>query len=322
MTRLSLAEIEEARRRLAPLLTSTPLVHSWWLSAAAATPVYLKVESIQLTHAFKIRGAFNALLKLVERSGAQRPTVVTASAGNHGSGVAVAASRLGISAIVFAPRTAPAVKKDAIRRLGATLHETTDYDAAEFEAREYARTQGACYLSPYNNPDVIAGAGTIGLEIVDALPDVTTVVVPIGGGGLASGVAIAVKGRLPHATVVAVEADASRAFGTSLARGEITVIQPGPSVADGLTGNLEPGSITFELVRQHVDRVVAVSEAELADAIRGLAAEEHLIAEGAGAAATAAILAGRALGPGDRAAAILSGGNIDMATFTSVVATA
>jgi threonine dehydratase len=322
MTGPSLAEIEAARRRLAPWLTSTPLLHSWWLSAAASTPVHLKVESIQLTHAFKIRGAFNALLKLVERSGARLPTVVTASAGNHGSGVAVAASRLGISAIVFAPRTAPAVKKDAIRRLGATLHETTDYDAAEIEAREYARTQGACYLSPYNNPDVIAGAGTIGLEIVDALPDVTTVVVPIGGGGLASGVAIAVKGKLPHTTVIAVEAEASRAFGTSLARGEITAIQPGRSVADGLTGNLEPGSITFELVRRYVDRVVAVSESELADAIRGLAAEEHLIAEGAGAATTAAILAGRAVGPGDRAAAILSGGNIDLATFTSVVATA
>ena len=322
MTGPSFTDIEEARRRLAPLLARTPLLHSWWLSAAASTPVHLKLESIQLTNSFKIRGAFNALLKLVETSGARRPTVVAASAGNHGAGVAVAAARLSVPLVVFAPRTAPTVKKDAIRRLGATLHETTDYDAAESEARAFARAQGTCYLSPYNHPDVIAGAGTVGLEIVDALPAVTTVVVPIGGGGLASGVAIAVKGRLPHATVIAVEAEASRAFGTSLARGEITAIQPRRSLADGLTGNLEPGSITFELVRRHVDRVIAVSESELVDAVRGLAAEEHLIAEGAGAAAAAAVLAGRAVGRGDCAAVILSGGNIDLATFTSVVATA
>lgn len=317
----SLGDIEEARHRLSRFLSPTPLLHSEWLSSASGATVHLKVESLQQTHAFKIRGAFNALLKLAETA-AERPTIVTASAGNHGRGVALAASRVGFSTVVFAPRNAPRVKKDAIRRHGAVLHETSDYDAAEREAREYAQARGGYYLSPYNHPDVIAGAGTVGLEIVDALPELTTVIVPVGGGGLASGVAIAVKGRLPHATVIGVEAEASQAFAVSLARGAITEIQPRRSLADGLTGNLEPGSITFDLVRQHVDRMVAVSEAHLEDAVRGLAAEEHLIAEGAGAAATAAVLAGRCVDRGDRVAVILSGGNIDLATFTSLVAKA
>ena len=322
MTGLAAGDIEDARRRLAPWIMPTPMLQSEWLSTVADADVRLKVESLQPTHSFKIRGAFNALLKLADELGAKRPTIVTASAGNHGRGVAMAASRLGFQAVVFAPASAPTVKKAAIRRHGAVLRETNDYDAAEAEARAYAAAEGAHYLSPYNHRDGIEGAGTVGLEIASALPELTTVVVPIGGGGLASGVAIAIKSRLPHIAVIAVEAEASPAFSVSLARGAITEIRPGPSIADGLTGNLEPGSITFELVRQYVDRLVSVSEADLVAAMRGLAAEEHLIAEGAGAAATAAILARHAVNRGERAVAILSGGNIDLSTFTSVVATA
>ena len=322
MTGPSLADIEQAARRLSSWLRPTSLLHSEWLSGVSGADVHIKVESLQPSHAFKIRGAVNALSKLADAAGSKRPPIVTASAGNHGRAVALAASRLGFSAVVFAPATAPRVKKDAIRRHGAQLHETADYDAAEFEAREYARAHGAYYLSPYNNPDVIAGAGTMGLEIVAALPDVTTVVVPLGGGGLASGIGIAVKSLRSDVKVIGVEAEASRGFSESLARGAITVIEPQPSLADGLTGNLEPDSITFALVQQYVDRVVAVSEAELADAVRGLAAEEHLIAEGAGAATIAATVAGRAVAAGERAAVILSGANIDLTRFTSVVATA
>jgi threonine dehydratase len=314
---LTLRDIYAAHRRLAQHITPTPLRHSEWLSAITAAEVLLKLESLQLTNSFKIRGAMNAALRLV--ASGKPPTIVTASAGNHGRAFAFAAKRLGLEAIVFTPSTAPETKKAAIRRLGATLHETPDYDAAEHRAREYARESGAVYLSPYNHRDVIAGAGTIALEILGAAPDLDVLIVPLGGGGLASGVALAIKSAAPHVSIIGVEVDASRPFATGFAHGRITTISVLPSLADGLIGNLEPGSITFELVRRYVDRLVSVSEADLQRAIRGLVAEEHVIAEGAGATATAAVLAAGAVTPGQRVVALVTGGNIDLATLVGVV---
>lgn len=322
----SLIDIYAARQRLLPVLRATPMLPSEWLSSIADADVHLKIESLQPTHSFKIRGALNALLKIAEDArskGREAPSVVTASAGNHGSAVAMASAWLGIRAIVFAPASLPETKKAAIRRHGAELRDDPpDYDAAERDARSYAMTGDAIYLSPYNHADVIAGAGTAALEILDALPALDVIVVPVGGGGLASGIAIAMKAARPHVTVIGVEVQASTPCAASLARGSIAEIRPQPSLADGLTGNLEAGSITFDLVRRYVDRVINVSEAELARAIHGLAAEEHLIAEGAGAAATAAVLARLAIDAGQSGVVMLTGANIDLAQFISVAATA
>lgn len=322
----TLLDVFAARRRLASYLRPTPLRTSDWLSAVARAPVQIKVESILPTSAFKIRGALNALLVAAEQAritGAALPAIVTASAGNHGAAMSLAAERLGFTAVVFTPTDAPDAKKDAIRRHGADLRDTAPtYDDAETQAQAYAAAHQALYLSPYNHPDVIAGAGTIALEIVDELPDVDLVVIPLGGGGLASGMAIALKAAAPRITIVGVEAAASPAFSTSLAHGAITAIVPEPSLADGLTGNLEAGTMTFDLVRRHVDRVVSVSETALAQAVHGLAAHDHLLAEGAGAAAAAAVLARLAVDPGQRAVVMLTGANIDLARFISVAATA
>ncbi len=322
----TLLDVFAARRRLAPYLRPTPLRPSDWLSAVARAPVQIKVESMLPTSAFKIRGALNALLVAAEQArltGAARPAIVTASAGNHGAAMSLAAERLGFTAVVFTPTDAPDAKKDAIRRHGADLRDTAPtYDDAETQAQAYAAAHQAVYLSPYNHPDVIAGAGTTALEIIDALPDVDLVVVPLGGGGLASGMAIALKAAAPRITIVGVEAAASPAFSTSLAQGAITAIVPEPSLADGLTGNLQAGTMTFDLVRRHVDRVVSVSETALAQAVHGLAAHDHLLAEGAGAAAAAAVLARLAVEPGQRAVVMLTGANIDLARFISVAATA
>jgi threonine dehydratase len=320
----TILDIYGARRRLSRFLRPTPLLHSTWLSAATGAEVHLKLESIQPTHSFKIRGALNALVKLAEQAGGHRrekPMVVTASAGNHGCSMAMAAAQLGFRATVFTPATAPEAKKSAIRQHGAELRDDApDYDAAEHEARAYAAAaQGALYLSPYNHGDVIAGAGTVALEVLEELPTLETIVVPLGGGGLASGIAIVMKAAAPRVTVIGVEVEASTAFATSLARGAITKIGPRPSLADGLAGNLEPWSITFDLVRRYVDRVVSVSEWELERAIRGLAADEHLIAEGAGATATAAVLARRAVETGQRGVVMLTGANIDWTQFISAV---
>jgi threonine dehydratase len=306
-------DVYRAQRRLGTRLPKTPLLQSSWLSSIADGHVYLKVESATLTGSFKIRGALNAALKLSEGIDSDTPTVVTASAGNHGRALALAAELLGLNCVVFTPQSAPMVKTNAIRRHGAILHgDCEDYDAAERQARAFADAEGGIYLSPYNNADVIAGAGTIGLELIDALPQFDVAVVPLGGGGLASGIGLALKAAAPRVTVVGVEAESSSPFTLSLEAGHITEITPRPSLADGLVGNLEPGSITFPLVKQVVDYVVTVSEDEIARAMKGLATEERLIVEGAGAAATAAIMAGKASAPGQRVISIVSGGNVDL----------
>jgi threonine dehydratase len=316
---LSLRDIFAARRRLRPHVLDTPLRPSEWLSEATGATVLLKLESTQRTNSFKFRGAMNVALCLQERGGARR--VVTASAGNHGRAMALAAQRLGFEAVVFTPSTAPETKRAAIRRLGADLRDDApDYDAAERLAREYAAERDVPYISPYNNRDVIAGAGTVALEILEEAPDTTHVIVPLGGGGLASGVALALKSAAPHVTVVGVEVDASQPFGVSLPRGAITAIDVKPSLADGLIGNLEPGSMTFPLVQKYVDRVVSVGEDDLQRAMRGLAAEEHVIAEGAGATATAALLSSPIASSGHRVVCLVTGGNVDHAVLARLLA--
>lgn len=309
----TVTDVYAARRRLGTRLPRTPLLPSSWLSSIADGNVFLKIESLNLTNSFKIRGALNAALRLSEGLDSDTQTIVAASAGNHGRSLALAAEELGMACVIFTPSSAPEAKQNAIRRHGAVLHsDCADYDAAEKQAKEFADAEGGIYISPYNHPDVIAGAGTIGLEIVETMPSFDVLVVPLGGGGLASGVGLAVKAAAPQATIVGVEVEASSPFSISLEAGRITEITPRPSLADGLVGNLEPGSITFPLVKQMVDDVVTVSEDDLGRAMKGLATEERLIVEGAGAAAVAAIMSGKASAPGQRVIALVTGGNVDL----------
>jgi threonine dehydratase len=307
------ADVMAARRRIRDRVDVTPLHESAWLSSLTRHSVALKLENVQRTGSFKIRGAFNALARMERGS-----EVVTASAGNHGRAIALAAETLGLRATVFAPADAPKAKLAAIERHGATLRCVATYDEAERKGRDLARESGRPFVSPYNHPDVVAGAGTIAVEIFDVAPDTATFVVPVGGGGLIAGIAIAAKAIAPGVRIIGVEADASTAFTTSLRNGRITAIEPKTTLADGLAGNLEPGSITFEIVQRLVDQVVTVSEGELAAAMRGLAGEEHLIAEGAGAAAVAAIAAGK-VRPEGKTVAIVSGANIDLDRLIGVL---
>ncbi|MGH9369959.1 MAG: pyridoxal-phosphate dependent enzyme, partial [Vicinamibacterales bacterium] len=255
------------------------------------------------------------VLRLAERS--ELPAaLVTASAGNHGWALAHAAALLDLPLAVYVPERAPAIKLQALQTAGARLIPCSDYDEAERLAREHAGGGRATYISPYAHPDVIAGAGTLGLEILQDDPSVDVVVVPVGGGGLISGVAIAGAGRV---AIFGVEAEASCPFTTSLAAGHIVAIDVGPTLADGLAGNLDPDAITFDLVRQHVAGIVTVSEAEIRSAIAGLVAEERLIAEGAAAVAVAALTTGRLDVEGRRAAVVLSGANIDPDTLRQLI---
>ena len=318
---MTLIDVLRARRRISPYLRRTPLVASTWLSELAGAHVSLKLESLQLSGSFKSRGAFNAIIARLERGAARDQQIVTASAGNHGRALAAAAEVFHVPLVVFTPADAPQAKLAAIRRHRADLRaEGRDYDHAELLAKTFAEEHGAPFISPYNDPDVVAGAGTIALEIFEDAPNVDALVVPIGGGGLISGVAAAARAIAPAHRSIGVEAEASHALLASIRAGRITRITPGPTLADGLGGNLDPQTITFALIQQYVDQIVTVSEPDLVSAMTGLVEQEHLVTEGAGAAATAAIVGRRIALDGRRVAVIVSGCNIDRARLMSVLA--
>jgi len=310
-----------ARRRIAPYVRRTPLARSVWLSDLARASVSLKLESLQLSNSFKSRGAFNAVIARLERGDlAEESTLVTASAGNHGRALAAAAEEFHLPLVVFTPVDAPQTKLSAIRRHGARLRaEGRDYDHAEILAKQFAADTGAAFISPYNDPDVIAGAATVALEIFEEAPDTGVLVVPIGGGGLISGVACAAKAIDDKRLVVGVELDVSCAFRTSVRAGTLVPIVPGPSIAEGLGGNPDPETITFRFIQRHVDQIVTVSEGDLQAAVAGLVEAEHLIVEASGAAGVAAILGRRVDVAGGRVAVIATGSNIDRGRLASLL---
>jgi threonine dehydratase len=318
----SLGEIHRARRRIEGRVRRTPLVRSDWLSDVTGGEVFLKLESLQVTGSFKARGALNAVLALLERrdAGGHLPRIVTASAGNHGRALAWAASRAGIRPVIFTPRKAPAAKLDPIRHLGADLRAVAEtYEDSERLAKQHAGETGAQYISPYSHPDILAAVGTIALEVIEDLPAVGQIVVPVGGGGLLAGIALAADAVRPSVEVVGVEAEASHPFAASLSAGRIVDVDVGPTIADGLAGNMDPDNLAFPVVQALVRRMSMVGERDLRAAIRGLVRHEHLVAEGAGVAGVAAVSAGLAGSPSLATAVIVSGANIDLALLAQVL---
>jgi threonine dehydratase len=309
-------DVTGAALRIAGAVERSPLRLSEWLSASDAN-VFCKLEVVQPTSSYKIRGAFNAVMRAFEE-GLADDRLITASAGNHGRALAYAANMYQLPLVVFIPADAPRAKVDAIRRLGADLRSCASYDEAERQAKAFAQADGGRYISPYTHPDVIAGAGTIGLELIEQEPSLDTVVVPVGGGGLISGIAIALKSASPSTRVIGVEVAASCPFTRSLAAGRIVPIDVQPSLADGLTGNLDPDTITFDIVRDLVDEIVVVDEPDLRAALAGVAANEHLIVEGAAAAGPASLLSGK-VKPAGRVAVVLTGANIDTDRLVEVL---
>ena len=279
-------DVVAARGVVSRHLPPTPIVRS----PALGPDVVLKLETMQPTGSFKVRGALVAVAKALARD--RETPLVTASAGNHGLGVAFAATAYGARATVVVPENASAAKVAALSRFDVTLvAKGTSYDEAEAHALTLAE-QGSAFVSPYNDPDTIAGQGTVALELFDQVPDVRTIVVPIGGGGLISGVGLAATLR-PGVRVVGVQAAASPAILAALEDGGATPIVVQPTLADGLAGNIEAGSVTIDLVRRYVADIVTVTEDEIGDAIRFLAREHGLIVEGSGAVGVAALLQGR-----------------------------
>lgn len=314
---IELKDIELAEKRLKPILHHTELDLSSTFSAMCGGQIYLKCENRQKTGSFKIRGASNKIAALVERG--EGSAVVASSAGNHAQGVAYAASRFSIPATIVMPKAAPIVKVQATEGYGAKVVLFGDcYDDAYQHARELCERDGAIFLHPYNDAEVIAGQGTLGLEILSDLPYVDTIVVPAGGGGLLAGVASAVKQINPRVKVYGVQACGADAIAQSFQEKRLVSTDTASTIADGIAVKV-PGDLTVELINRYADGVVTVTDTEIADAILLLMERCKQIVEPAGASSLAAVLNGRLDVSGKRVVCLLSGGNIDVSFIQSII---
>ncbi|HUG50200.1 MAG TPA: threonine ammonia-lyase [Terrimesophilobacter sp.] len=317
----TLADIEAARDVVSCVAAVTPMESSRFLAEILGAPVYLKCENLQRTGSYKVRGAYNRMAKLTPEERARG--VVAASAGNHAQGGALAARELGIAATIFMPVGVALPKLQATRRYGAdVVLRGHTVDEPLRAAAEFAKTTGAVLIPPFDHADIIAGQGTLGLEILDQVPDLDTVIVPIGGGGLISGIASALKllGKRDSRTfrVIGVQAENSAPYPVSLRNGEPTEITISPTIADGIAVS-KPGALNFQIVRDLVDEVVTVSDDDIARALLMLMERAKLVVEPAGAVAVAAILTGQVTSTG-ATVAVLSGGNIDPLVMERVIA--
>jgi len=314
---LSPASVLSAAHRLRGIARRTPLRRSDGLSALVGASVYLKCECEQITGAFKLRGAFNTIALLSDEE--RRKGVVTSSAGNHGMGLAWAARHFGVQATIFVPATAPRVKRDGIAALGATVNDqAAHYDEALDMATAFATERGATHVHPERGAALLAGQGTIALEILEELPDLATFVVPVGGGGLLGGCAALLDAVAPRVRIVGTQSDQTAAMARSLEAGRIVPIPVAPTLADGLAGAIEETG--FETGRRVLDEMITVTEDEIAGAIAWLWREEGLVVEGSGAVGVAALRSGyRPAVEGD-IAVVLTGGNIDRDRWDDIVA--
>jgi threonine dehydratase len=310
--------IRDAAARLAGRVHRTPILSARILGERAGVRLWLKAECFQKTGSFKARGALNKVLGLSDAERARG--LVTVSAGNHAAAVAWAAREAGCAAVVVMPADAPVSKVEAVRGYGAEIVFHADRPTLFDKLHEVRDARGLTFVHPFDDPVVLAGAGTAGLEIVEDLPEAEVVVVPVGGGGLLGGVASAVKQARPACRVIAVELAEGPGLGPALAAGKPVPAPRPATVADGMTPPFV-GALVVEIAREAVDAIVTVTEDEIREGMRMLATRAKLYAEGAGAAATAAILAGKVpIDPGARVVALVSGGNVDLETFARVAA--
>ncbi len=307
---MELRDIYRARRRISGHVRETSLDGSAFLGDLSGGEVRLKLENQQLTGSFKVRGALNKMLKLSPKERAKG--VVTASAGNHAQGIGYAARILGVDATIVVPSNTPMIKREAIERYGVRLIVHGDeYMEAETHARELERVEGLVFASAYNDLDIVAGQGTIGLEIAEVWPEIDVALVPVGGGGLISGVGCALKGINGEVEVIGVQSVASPVMYESIRRGHIVDMELGESVAEGLHGGIEEGSVTFDLCRRYVDEIVLIQEETILEAMGRLLKHQHQVVEGAGAVGAAAIMEDPKRFKDRRVGVVVSGGNVE-----------
>ncbi len=314
----SIEDIRAAREVVARVAVRTPVFDSRHLGALVGADVVVKAENLQRTGSFKIRGGYNRIAALPL---ADRPRgVVAASAGNHAQGVALAAQMVGVPATIYMPLDASMAKVEATRGYGAAVEFTgVTFDDAQAAAREHAVRDGSTFVSAFDDELIIAGAGTLGLELLEQAPDVDVVLVPCGGGGLLSGVAVAIRALRPGVRIIGVQASGCAAMVRSVEQGAIEAAVRAATIADGIAVK-RPGDLTFPLIAALVDEMIAVTDEEIVETILLLLERHKLLVEGAGAAAAAALVGGQVRGlEGKRVAVVLSGGNIDLPLIQSVI---
>jgi threonine dehydratase len=316
---ISFVDIEEARERIREQIYLSPFPHSETISQMTGNRIFFKLENLQLTGSFKERGALNRLLTLTGEEA--RNGVIAASAGNHGMAVAYHSRRLHLNAKIVMPISAPLIKVTRVRQYGAeTLLHGNDYDAAYAEAVRLSRASGPCFISAFDDPWVVAGQGTIGIELYEQNPDLDVAVVPVGGGGLIAGVALALKTLLPKIRIVGVQAEAVPSMKVALERGAPAQLEPATTIADGIAVRAV-GALPFELVQRYVDEIVTVNEREIANAVLLLLEIEKTVAEGAAAVPMAALVNKKISVAGKNVGLIVSGGNIDMNLISRIIET-
>lgn len=312
------AEIALAANRIRDHVRETPLEFSPWFSERTGASVWMKLENLQLTGSFKLRGAFNKLLTMTETERAAGG--VAASSGNHGAAVAWAMARLGISGVIFVPEKTSSAKVDAIRRFGGDVRFFgVDGLDTELHARQYAAEHGMTYLSPYNDPAVIAGQGTCGVEIARQLPGIDAIYIAVGGGGLVSGVGTFLKTINRNTAIVSCQPAASAVMTESVRAGRILDMPSQPTLSDGTAGGIEPGAITFEICRDLVSDYITVSEDAIASAMRDFIDSHHLLLEGAAGVALAGLLAQGRKHVGQNVVVLICGGNISRDTLRQII---
>lgn len=309
----------QAHTRLRPHVRETPLEYSLTFSQTSGAEVWLKLENFQHTGSFKVRGAMNKLLSLTAEQ--LQKGVVAASSGNHGAGVAFGLAKLGAKGVVFVPEGASATKLEAIRRYGAeVLVFGKTGDDTEVYARRYADERGLTYISPYNDPDVIAGQGTIGVEIVRQMADIPNAIfVTVGGGGMISGIGSYLKSVSPNTKIIGCQPENDAAMGASVQAGEIVEVEAKPTLSDGSAGGLEPGAITLELCQSLVDDWVNVSEEEIREAMRLFMQTQHQLLEGSAGVALAAFLNNSPQYQGQKVVIVICGANISLSLLQTIL---
>jgi len=315
---VTFADVEAARERVQAAVYKTPCAHSQMLSEAAHAKVFLKLENLQMSGSYKERGALNKLLHLTEQERSRG--VIAASAGNHAQGVSYHATRLGIDAKIVMPRHTPLIKVTQTRRFGASVELIGEtFDDAYAAALRLAEEEGRTFVHPFNDPLIIAGQGTVGLEMLEQNPYLDAVVIPVGGGGLIAGMAVAIKETNPRIKVYGVEAEALPGMRASLEAGKVVEVNGPRTMADGIAVR-RVGDVTYEIVKRYVDDVVTVDEEEISSAVLTLLEVEKTVVEGAGATPLAALLNGKLPQlEGKKVGLVLTGGNIDVTFLNRII---
>ncbi|MCL2370262.1 MAG: threonine ammonia-lyase [Firmicutes bacterium] len=314
---MKLQDIQQAKERLSGVIHNIPLEYTTHFSKVTGGDIYLKFESRQKTGSFKVRGAYNKIAKLVKT--AKPPSIICASLGNHAQGVAYAASKSGIPTTIVMPKSAPLAKVTAVQGYGVDVVLHGDFfDDAQAHAKELEKKTGAVFIEPFNDYDVIAGQGTIGLEILEDLADVDIVVVPVGGGGLLSGVAVAIKSINCNVKVIGVQAEKAAAMVQSYKNKKLTTLNQIYTIADGIAVK-RPGSLTYPLIQKYVDQMVTVTDDEIASTVIGLIERTKQVVEPAGASSLAAVICNKINVKGKKVVCLLSGGNIDVGIIHKII---